>query len=413
MPAPTAAIEDGETAAFDALDRALVSDGPAEALDRLVARLDDRGEARPLLDALLLRARHDLGLPLVQVGSLVDLPEPARSAYEERYVEAIRRVGRKLLDAGDLVAAWPYFRAIGEKAPIYDAIEAFVADGPGDERVGPVVDVAFNQGVHPGRGFALILDHFGACSAITAFEHLPPDEAMRIDGAGRLVRHLHEHLVANLRAEIARRGQPQPPEGTSVAGLIAGRDWLFVDDAYHLDISHLAAVVRVSPILTDPATIATALDLTAYGRHLSGRHLHEGEPPFEDVYGDHAVYLRALLGESPDAAVAHFRAKLPPPPTPAPSEADGDIDEAPFQDPIPAQVLVRLLVRLGRPEEAIGVAADHLAGLPESMLACPGVAQLCQMAGRPDLLARIAREHGDLVHYAAAILQSSGTAGRA
>jgi len=337
------------------------------------------------------------------VGSITELSEPSRTRYEERYVGAIRKVGGLLLDEGDIVSAWPYFRAIGEKEPVSRAIETFVPKGePGDEQLGQVVDVAFNQGVHPRRGYELILEHYGACSAITAFEHLPPDDATRIACGDRLVRHLHDHLVVNLRDEIARRGQPLPSEGTSIRNLIAGRDWLFTDDAYHLDVSHLGAVVRVALILTDPSTIALAVDLTDYGRNLSERHRYGGEPPFDNLYEDHGTYLRALLGADVDAAIAHFRGKLPS------NDPETETPEEGFADPIPAQVLVRLLLRLGRAEEAIDVAANHLAGLPESVLACPGVAQLCQMAGRPDRLARIAREHGDVVNYAAAVLQSAG-----
>ncbi len=399
MTSTTETLDDAPAAAFEALDAAFDASGPAAALDRLVAWLDERGDARGLLDALLLRARHDLGLPLVQVGNLAEIPEPTRSQYEDRYVEAIRRVGRKLLDGGDLVAAWPYFRVLGERDEIARAIDVFQPSGePGDERLGQVVDVAFNQGVNPRRGFELILDHYGACSAITAFEHLPPDEATRVACAEGLVRNLHDHLVANVRADIARRGQPSPAEGTPMADLLDGRDWLFDDDAYHIDISHLGSVVRMAPLLSDPAILALAIGLTDYGRRLSDRHRYAGDPPFEDTYGDHGVYLKALNGEDVDAAIAHFRAKLPAP--------AGPPDEERFDDPMPAQVLVRLLVRLGRLDEAIDVASEHLAGLPDAVLGCPGIPQLCQMAGRPDRLAQLAREQGDLVHYAVARLQS-------
>jgi hypothetical protein len=190
--------------------------------------------------------------------------------------------------------------------------------------------------------------------------------------------------------------------------LIERRDWLFADDAYHIDVSHLSATVRVSPLLTDPAATALAAELAEYGRHLSHRHRFEGEPPFEDVYADHAVYLNALLGKDTEEALTHFRAKMTPPADAAPAaEADFDEYERPF-DPAPAaQVLVGLLVRLGRLDEAIEVAATHLAGIPEGSLFCPGVSQLCQRAGRPDRLARIARDKGDLVNFAAARLQSA------
>ena len=136
---------------FEALDRALVNSGPEAALDELVGQLAGRGEFRALLDALLLKARHELGLPLIQVGSLADLPEPTRAQYEERYVEAIRSVGARLLDSGDIPAAWPYYRAIAEPEPVARAIDAYTP-GEGDERLGQVVEVAFNQGRTRARG---------------------------------------------------------------------------------------------------------------------------------------------------------------------------------------------------------------------------------------------------------------------
>jgi hypothetical protein len=392
---------------LDQLDETLRAGGPAAALDRLIGDLTERGEYRALLDAMLLKARHELGLPLVQDGSLADLPEPKRSEYEERYIEAIRKVGGMILENGDIAAAWPYFRAIGEKEAIAQAIEGF-RPAQGDEAVGRVVEVAFNQGAHPRKGWELILDHFGACSAITAFEHLPPDDAVRIPCADRLTRHLHEQLIASLRYDITRRGEPEPSEGASIPGLIEGRPWLFEDDNYHIDVSHLASTVRLAPLLTDPATIALAVELTDYGRNLSERHRYEGEPPFDRPYEDHAVYLRALLGLDVDAAVAHFRAKLDAPERGMPVGFELDPEFLPAgpgaSDTVPAQTLVVLLTRLGRLEEAIDVAREHLAGVPESALFCPGVARLCQRAGRLDRLASIARDAGDPVHYAAAIL---------
>lgn len=380
------------SAAFEALERTLRDRGPGEALEALIGDLSARDEPRALLDALLLKARVDLGLPPIQDGPASDLAEPLRTRYEDRYVEAIRRVGTLLLGRGDLVAAWPYFRAIGEKEPVARAIDAYEA-AEGDDRLGQVVEIAFNGGANPRRGFELILGHYGACSAITAFDHLPPDEPLRAHCAAKLIRHLHENLTLNLRADVAQRGQPLPPEGTSIAGLLEGRPWLFADDAYHIDVSHLAAVVRMSALATDPEALRLAVDLTEYGRDLSERHRYDGDPPFERTYEDYAAYLRALLGEDVDSALAHFRAKLPP--------AD---PSAPAEETAAAQVLVKLLARLGRLDEAIDVAAEHLAGVPESALFCPGLPQLCQRAGRLDRLARSARGRGDLVGFVAALL---------
>ncbi len=184
-----------------------------EAVDRWPHAWPMQGDFRGLLDALLLRARLDLGLPLVRPGSLGDLPEPTRTRYEDRYVAAIRRGGRLILDAGEVGAAWAYFRAIGEKEPIVAAIDRFEPTEDDSERLGEVIDVAFGQGVHPARGFDLILDHHGTCSALTAFESLPPDEAIRRHAATRLARRLHADLLVNLGADLPRRGETAPATG--------------------------------------------------------------------------------------------------------------------------------------------------------------------------------------------------------
>ena len=301
-----------------------------------------------------------------------------------------------MLDRGEIAAAWPYFRAIGESEPIARAIDAFEPGEDSGEALSQVIEVAFNQGVAPRKGFELILRNYGTCSSISSFEGLPPEETLRQDCAGMLVRQLHAHLVENLRGEISRRGQPLPVEGAPIPALIAGRDWMFAEDAYHIDVSHLSAVVRYGAQLADPADLALALELTEYGRNLSERHRYEGEPPFEDVYEDHNAYFKVLLGRDVEKGLAHFRAKL------ASADAEDRRDDAAV-----AQVLVRLLVRLDRMDEAIEVAATHLAGRPETTLACPSLAQLCQRAGRLDRLAQASRACDDLVNYAAALLQGN------
>ncbi len=399
---PTSAATDNPAAsigesAFDSVQEALHAEGPQAALKRLVEQLDIRGDYRALLDALLLRARYDLELPLVPSGSLSALPEPARTQYEEKYIEALRLVGTKYLDAGDIPSAWAYFRAIGETDRVARAIRDYKPSAD-DDRLGAVIEVAFNHGVNPLRGFELILEHYGTCSAITAFEQLPShDESVRLACAGRLIGRLHEDLLANLRSDFANRGQLLPPAKATIADLIAGRDWLFADEAYHVDISHLASVVRMSILVVDPALIALAFDLTEYGRRLSPRLQFEGHPPFERIFDDHGVYLAALLGRDVDAAVAHLRAKL--------TGYGRESGEA----AIASQTLVNLLVRLGRLDDAIELASEYLAGLPDAALLCPGVAQLCQRAGDPLRLAAISRDHRDLVSYTAALLMISPT----
>lgn len=341
----------------------------------------------------MLKARYDLNLPLIQVGGLSNLAEPARTQFEDRYVEAIRLVGSKFLAAGEIPAAWAYFRVIAEPEPVKAALDEYEPDQD-TERLGQIIDVAFNQGANPRRGFELILDYYGTCLAITALEQVPPgDAAIQTACIEKLIRHLHAQLAFSIRADLAQRGETVPGEATSVAELIAGRDWLFADEAYHIDVSHLSATVRYSILVSDPATLALAVDLTEYGRRLASRLQFEGMPPFEHTFEDHCVFLHALLGQDVDAAISHFRKKVE-------AVVDDDVESS-----MPAQVLVNLLVRLGKLDEAIDLAAERLAHLPEQALTCPGLAELCQQQGRMDRLAEVARQRGDMVHFLAARLQ--------
>jgi hypothetical protein len=114
-----------------------------------------------------------------------------------------------------------------------------------------------------------------------------------------------------------------------------------------------------------------------------------GEPPFEEIYRDHAIYLRAVLGEDVDAAIAHFRAK-----------ADGS------EDTTAAEVLIELLVQLERYDEAIRIACECLPQATDVPLRCPSLVQLCQMAGDYAALGRVARERGDVLSFAASMIQN-------
>jgi hypothetical protein len=206
---------------------------------------------------------------------------------------------------------------------------------------------------------------------------------------------MHEQLTTTLRAEIVARGEASPPEGASIESLCEAHPLLFVDEGYHIDISHLSATVRTAAGLTNPEAIALAADLCAYGRRLSDRLKFEGDPPFEQTFEDHESYFGAILGRDVDSAIQRFRDKI------ATSEEQG------YDSTLPAQVLVNLLARVGREDQAIEVATEFLSKLPESSLICPGVAQLCQRVGQPRRLAAIARDQGDLVNFTAALIESS------
>ncbi len=382
-----------DSAIFDELRQRVSSKGAPAAVERLCAYLREQKDYSRLFYALLLKKRHELGVSVVPTATVQELPEPVQQAYEDGIREAGRLVGGLFLEAGDIPSAWVYFRMLGEPAPVAAALEKYQpVEG---EDVHAVAEIAFHQGVNPRRGFDLILEHFGLCNAITTLggqeAGLPAD--VRAYCVRRLVRALYEELRGRLAADIARR-EGAAPELLGVHRLLEGRDWIFEDEFGHVDVSHLSAVVQMSVHLEGSEELGLARELCAYGRRLMPRLRYAGEPPFEDLYADHAIYLAALAGDAVDEAVAHFRAKV-----------EGvSADE---QGTRPAEVLVNLLLRLGRPAEALAVARRHLADADGRYLTCPSIAELCQRAGDYRALADVAREQGDPVHFLAGILEES------
>jgi hypothetical protein len=376
---------------FDLLEDARQSGGTSAGFDFLNKRFRDEKNYPSLFEARLMQKRLELGLDPIQIGALEDVPAAARPAYERAFVDAAREVGGLFLADGDLARAWPYYRAIGEVGPVAEAIEKAT---PG-ENIDAVIGIAFQERVNPRKGFELILSHYGTCRAITCFEQFP-GPAGREESLHLLVRTLYEELAASLRRTIEGQ-EGHAPESDRVADLIAGRDWLFEGHSYYIDSSHVVSVLRFSLDLEDRAMLRMALEIAEYGEKLSPMFGFRGDPPFENVYTDHAVYLRALLGEKVDEAVAHFRRKV----------LESDPEQVGSG---PAQVLVTLLVRLDRLREAIAASLEFLDGVPAAQLGCPTLFQLCQMAGEWDQLRQLARERGDVLSFAASVLSRTAAA---
>src|SRR5205814_5781071 len=102
-------------------------------------------------EARLLKKRHELKLPLIQAEPAPDLPAGVRRAYDEEFIAAARDVGALFLSDGNIQRAWPYFRAIGETAPIAAAIEQFQIPEQGEpqDTIDPLIEIALHERVHP------------------------------------------------------------------------------------------------------------------------------------------------------------------------------------------------------------------------------------------------------------------------
>ncbi len=337
-----------------------------------------------LFDLRLLEARLRLGLPAVLTKSLDDLQEPLRSQMEEEYLKACREAGYLFLNDGRVREAWMYLRPIGEQAEVAAALEKLTPD---EENAEQIIEVALHEGVSPRLGFELVLKNYGVCNAISMFDaqmhNRPRSDRQQV--ASLLVRYLHGELFRSLSEEISRK-QGKPPQETTIEGLVADRDWLMDNNNYHIDTSHLAAVVRFALVIDDPADLRLAADLTEYGRRLSPLYQYAGQEPFADTYPTHGLFFRALLGEKVEEAIAHFAERAE---TLAGENAGGAA----------AEVYVGLLARLGRNQEALEAAARLLSNVRVSGFA-PSLLELSQRVGSFNRLLEVSRERGDIVSYA-------------
>ncbi len=383
-----------EDAILPWIEHLLQNHDTAAAFEELGARFKREKQYRQLFDARLMQKRFELGLPLVSSARIGDVPKDLQQAYQDGYIQAAREVGELILADRNIPHAWPYFRAVGDTGPIIRALDAFDVPDPdtpeAQEALGSTIQIAFQDGLHPRKGFELILKHYGLCRAITMFAAYPQEEG-RSDSLRLLVGSLHGQLVENLSRAISDVEGKQP-ESRSIAALIEGRDWLFENNAQYTDSSHIAPVLKLSADLDDAETLKLAVEIAGYASRLGEMFQYSDDPPFERAYDDRRIYLEALVGTDVDRAVRHFDEKA----------AASDPDRDGYR---PAEVLVELLIRVERYDDAINAFRRYLMDAAPDELSCPSLLQLCQMARDFEQLREVAKQQSDPLSYLAALIQ--------
>jgi len=243
---------------YDSLEETIRSQGVEAGFDLLIAKAREERNYRDVFSARVMQVRRRMRLPLIETEAALNLSGHDRTAYEDAVRDAARETGKLFLEAGDIASAWPYFRAIGETAPVTAAIE----NAPAATPVEALIDIAFREQVNPRKGFELILEHRGTCNAITWFGSMPAGDARR-ECLRLLLRTLYDELAASLRNHI-ERAEGVAPATSSVAELIAGRQWLFEGNTYHVDTTHLTSVLRFSPELEDQPSMRLAVEIADY-----------------------------------------------------------------------------------------------------------------------------------------------------
>lgn len=365
--------------------------GNEQLLDALESTLLESQDYHRLFDARLIRTRLRLGLPISRPASLSGIPHAQEGEFRDAWFAAARDVGHRLLKAGRLADAWAYFRAIDEPEPVRQAIEQIPIPDGHDEQTDELLSLALHEGAHIVRGLQILLQTHGTCNTVTAVSQLMPQmkPSERRQAAALLVNRVYEELRASLQRDIARR-QPVLDSELSVGQLIAGREWLFEDGNYHIDVSHLHSTVSFARHLTaEDSELTRAIDLCRYGVRLSENLQYPADVPFDRYYEASEQFLNALAGIHLDEAMLYFISRL--------SEETEPADRR-----LTAFVLVDLGRRVGRTDEALAVAAPDLAGLEDSNGF--SFTECCLEAGRPDLLESCSLQNDDVLSWTIAQL---------
>lgn len=381
---------------FDELRSELDRHGAEAAIEHVCRMLRQRQDYHNLFYALLMKKRYELGVTPVPTSPAQRLPQEVHESYEEAIREAANTVGQLFLAAGNIPHAWAYYRMLGETKPVVQALDNYQPQP--DEDTEPIVGIAYHEGVHPRKGFDIILERYGLCSAITTLggQQFPHGNDVRDYCIRRVIRTLYNELQERLRMEIARQEGEAPPANTPVRELIQGRPYLFAEELYHVDISHLSSVIQLAIHLSPCEELHLARELCGYGERLSPSLRFNTEPPFEDLYKDYGVYLAILAGDNVEEGLNHFRRKI----------EQLDVQE---YGTYPVEVLVNLLLRADRTEEALEWAGKYLVDADDRQLTCPGIIELCERTRNYPKLAELARQHENVVHYLAGLLAARQT----
>jgi hypothetical protein len=371
------------------LETVVAGAGPAEGLDFLLQRFRQENEWPLVFEARLMKKRLELGLPMLQTKDPNEFPPELRATYEQAMVDAAREVGHGFLAMGNIPRAWPYFRAIGDSAPVVAALDHIT---PNEEDADAVIAIAFEEGIAPAKGLEILMKTHGMCRALTTFGMYPvqKDREKCID---LLTRQLHAEVLSRIGAEIEAREGSRPPTANLVE-MMDGRPQLFGEYDYYVDTSHLMSLLPFALEAESAETLQLIHELCEYGKRLAPCFQPKGQPPFENPASDYGEYVLAMLGNNVESRVAHFRTIA--------AASDPDVHGT-----APTQFLVNLLVKLGRIQEALEVSLEHLR--EERELACPSTLQLCRMAGDYPRLKQLALERNDPLSYVAAFEKKNNT----
>jgi len=348
--------------------------------------------------------RIELGLPAVHTdlsGAHVATQQEAISPelqdqLDKKLLEACAEVGTALMRAGNLQEGWMYLRAVGDRQATADAMRDVPVT---QDNLDTVLGLLVHEAIDVARGTKLSLEMRGTCNTITMLDSVVSmrGRADQQAAVGTLVEHVHAELLSSLKSDIVRRekcdGTSPVHSESSLETLLSTRPTLLRDGTYHLDTTHLSSTVRFARILDNEQQLRLAVDMAQYGRQLHSQYQYPSEEPFADLYPMSLGMFRALLGEHVDSALKMF------------------LQKAESLDPqehgtVAIETYADLLTRVGKPAEALQFLIKKMPRGMRPFGIAPSLLELAEASQDFQAMLNHAKERGDLVGFAAALLQS-------
>lgn len=369
--------------AFDQLQQAFSTGGIEATLAAAEQQLREQQRLHELFEVLKMKSRQQLGLPLLHQEDS-KLSETEQRAVEDGLLDACRDVGFALLRSGQIQESWMYLRHLGENDSILDELNKVEVS---EDNVDQVIGLLLHEGLDSKRGYQLVLQHYGTCNAITTMQSTMygRSKAERKATGELLVAHVHAELLENVKSHVERE-EKQVPDTDRLAVLIADRDYLFADGAYHIDTSHLSSTVGVAGEIDDAAHLELALDLTAYGQRLDAALQYAGDPPFEETYPTHAKLLGAQLGQNVETSLDYFRERA-------------EATDAHQEGTSTIETYIDLLARIGRPADAIEAAVKLIPAGTQTTGRGPSLYDLSEQLGDFKRYRELCSEREDLLGF--------------
>ena len=374
--------------------------GGLAAADWLIERMRTSGSPAELFEALKLRLRLEIGLTPVAFED-EQTTEDQDTSLERGLIEACREVGTKLLAAGDLEQGWMYMRAVADLPAAAAALKNVAVT---DENLDTFLILLLQEGVDPARGTRICLEQRGICNTITLLEQMVAIRGRSFQQAAVmvLVQHVHEELLQNVRNDVSQRAvksnnKSVAPKSETIqsasplADLLAEHPTLLQEGGYHMDTTHIASTIRFARVLDDPKSLALAIDIASYARHLHPQYQYSSEEPFEPLYPMSLAFFRTLRGDKVEAGLQTFLRKA----------EDLSVQE---HGTIGIETYVDLLSRIGRFDEAM---ENLLARMPQNvrpMGVAPSLLELSRLADNYQPMIQRCSKINDLLGLASAVL---------